>query len=79
MWSMTACNWLSSNASANAGITSLKPRTGPPALETMIQSASGSREAKLQSVRSGNGSSNAIRPGGAPWPSDPWQLAHPAS
>jgi hypothetical protein len=42
------------------------------------QSASGSRLAKLQSVKSGTGVSKPSWMGGNPVPSAPWQAAHAA-
>ena len=47
--------------------------TRSPWWVTMNQSASGSRVAKLQSVKSGNGTSNPTVARSTPAPSAPWQ------
>jgi hypothetical protein len=67
------------SASPKAGIIAAKARTGPPSWATANQSASGSRVAKLQSVKSGSGSAKPTVAGGAPRPSVPWQLAQAAA
>ena len=79
MYPITRPSCSSVRAPRNAGIISLKPRTGPPSCATAIQSPSGSRAAKSQSVKSGTSSSKARREGATPMPSRPWQLAHDAA
>ena len=59
------------NAPRNAGIIALKPRTGPPSWATAIQSASGSRAAKSQSVKSGTSSAKPSKARSSPRPSPP--------
>ncbi len=54
-----------------AGIISEKPRDGPPSKAMPTQSHSGSRLEKLESVKSGSGSSKPRRLGGAPLPVAP--------
>ena len=52
------------------GIRGEKPRTGPPSCATANQSASGSRLANAQSLKSGIATLRFSRPG-APFPSAP--------
>jgi len=55
----------------NAGMIRLKPRTGPPSRTIAAQSADVSREAKLQSVKSGSGLLKPTVVCGAPLPVAP--------
>jgi hypothetical protein len=73
MYCSALISWLRLKASPNAAIIRLKPRAGPPSCAEAYQSSCGSRVAKLQSVKSGRGTSNFTRLCGAPLPSAPWQ------